>query len=166
MYIHALDPGYEQSALVVMEKDGKTIADAVVLPNGEILDYLGALYGARYRPGVLVIEQIESMGMPVGRETFETVFWSGRFAEAWTHTKGFAWTRITRRTVKVRICGSSRATDASIRVELIDRYGGTQKAIGSKAQPGPLYRIKSHLWAALAVAVAYQQGDGERPADR
>ncbi len=37
------------------------------------------------------------------------------------------------------------------------RYYDTRKdaAIGKKAAPGPLYHVKSHLWAALAVALAW-----------
>ncbi|MBA2380633.1 MAG: hypothetical protein H0V73_00860 [Chloroflexi bacterium] len=33
-------------------------------------------------PNVVVIEKIESYGMAVGAEVFDTVWWAGRFAEA------------------------------------------------------------------------------------
>ena len=47
-----------------------------------------------------------------------------------------------------------RAKDSNIRQALLDLYGGDKrKAIGIKAEPGPLYGIKSHMWAALGVAV-------------
>jgi hypothetical protein len=42
-----------------------------------------------------------------------------------------------------------RAKDANIRQALLDLIGPQ----GTKAQPGPTYGIKSHTWAALAVAV-------------
>jgi hypothetical protein len=64
---------------------------------------------------------------------------------------------LPRKDVKLHLCGSPRAKDANIRQALLDRYGGKEKAIGSKHQRGPLYGIRSHLWAALAVAVTYQE---------
>lgn len=63
--------------------------------------------------------------------------------------------RIFRRDIKLHLCNSVRAKDANIRQALIDRYGGKEKAIGKKKSPGPLYGIKSHMWAALALAVTY-----------
>jgi hypothetical protein len=46
-----------------------------------------------------------------------------------------------------------QAKDANIRQAILDRFGGKEKAIGKKANPGPLYGVKSHLWSALAVAL-------------
>ena len=65
---------------------------------------------------------------------------------------------LTRRAVKLHLCGSARAKDTNIRAALIDRFGGTggrRAAVGLKASPGPLYGIRSHEWAALAVAVTW-----------
>jgi len=42
-----------------------------------------------------------------------------------------------------------RAKDANIRQALLDLIGPQ----GTKKTPGPTYGIKSHTWAALAVAV-------------
>jgi len=64
--------------------------------------------------------------------------------------------RISRRAVKLHLCGSARAKDANIRQALIDRYGGSA-AIGRKAAPGPLYGVSKDVWSALAIAVTYQQ---------
>lgn len=109
---------------------------------------------ASIRPfDTVVIEGIESFGMAVGKEVFETVFWSGRFAE-----KAGVFHRVFRKQVKLHLCGSMKAKDPNIRQALIDRFGGVEgkaKAIGKKAEPGPLYGIKSHIWSALAVAVTY-----------
>jgi hypothetical protein len=46
-----------------------------------------------------------------------------------------------------------KAKDANVRQALIDRYGGKAEAIGTVKKQGPLYRVKSHAWQALAVAV-------------
>jgi hypothetical protein len=40
-------------------------------------------------------------------------------------------------------------------VALIDRFGGSERAKGTKKAPGPLLAIKSHEWAALALAVTW-----------
>lgn len=101
----------------------------------------------------VVIEGIESFGMAVGRDVFETVFWSGRFAQ---HAGSFD--RVFRKQVKLHLCGQARAKDGNIRQALIDRFGGVggkEVAIGRKASPGPLHGVKSHIWSALAVAVTY-----------
>jgi hypothetical protein len=160
--IYAIDPGYERSALVSLRPDG-SLFERFVCPNDDMRSaLLDFQRGARQRGhgDVLVIEQIESYGMAVGREVFETVFWSGRFAEIW----GFGpVVRLPRRDVKLTLCRSSKANDSNIRRALIDAYGpGEAKAIGRKATPGPLYGIKADLWAALAVGVTYQRLQQER----
>ena len=62
---------------------------------------------------------------------------------------------LPRRAVKLALCGDSRAKDANIRQELIDRFGGSA-AIGRKAAPGLLYGISRDASSALAIAVTYE----------
>ena len=102
-------------------------------------------------PDVVVIEKIESYGMAVGAEVFDTVWWAGRFAEAASRVPVVM---LPRRAVKLALCGDSRAKDANIRQALIDRFGGSA-AVGRKAAPGPLYGICRDVWSALAIAVTY-----------
>lgn len=150
MTVLALDPGTEKSAL--LHWDGKEILLAVLEPNGDILKRLEEF--PNYNPVILVIEMVEGMGMPVGQETFETVFWSGRFAQIF----GFEDVRrMGRKAVKRHICGSTRATDANIRAALIDRFGGEERAVGKKRSPGPLYDINQHLRSALALAITWME---------
>jgi hypothetical protein len=152
--ILAIDPGPEQSAYVDFR--GRVV-DHGILPNDELINML---IGETRVSQTLVIEQIAAMGMAVGAETFETVFWSGRFVEAW----GGEWDRVKRHEVKMHLCGNMRAKDANIRQALLDKFGpGKAKAVGTKRQPGPLYGIKSHCWAALAVAVTYAERSKEHP---
>lgn len=160
MKLAALDPGHVRSALVVM--DGDRVEHAEMLENGRMLTSLWAV--RRETPDMrLVIEQIESFGMAVGREVFETVFWCGRFAEFWGIDRV---ERFPRRLVKTTLCRTSRATDANVRQALIDHYGpGKEIAIGTKSKPRPLYGIKADLWAALAVGFTfprYQQEQREK----
>ena len=154
--IYAIDPGTTQSALVSLS-DGSASGD--MWDNHELLSGLQSGRLTLSSPPHLVIEQIESMGMAVGKETFETVFWSGRFAQAW-QSRGmkFSWSRVTRRAVKLHLCGSMKAKDANIRQALIDKFGG----IACTKKGGALYGIRSHLWAALAVAVTYREQSAVR----
>jgi hypothetical protein len=102
---------------------------------------------------VLAIERVASYGMSVGKEVFETCEWVGEFRNEWRrHGRGQA-VLVYRRDVKLHLCQSPRAKDANIRQALIDRWGGKAAAIGNAKNPGPLYGVKSHAWAALAVAV-------------
>jgi hypothetical protein len=154
--ILAIDPGPTESAFVLYDRGSvKAFGKRV---NAEVLDILN------YQPTqtidgedvTLVIEQIAAMGMAVGAEVFETCFWSGRFAELWSHTLG-KWDRIKRHQVKIHLCGSMKAKDANIRQALIDKFGGKDAAIGKKKNPGPLYGISGDVWQALAVAVTYAE---------
>jgi hypothetical protein len=130
--------------------EGSAVVGAWLEPNDAMRTRLQT-WGHDDR-AVLVVEQIESFGMPVGVEVFETVFWAGRFVEVW----GGAWERVTRRAVKLHLCGQARAKDGHIRQALIDRYGpGREAAIGRKASPGPLHGLRADLWAALAVGVTW-----------
>jgi hypothetical protein len=151
MSIFAIDPGTIQSALVILDHyPGRLIVrHSETSLNGAILERL------RKEPtvasDVLVIEQIESMGMAVGQETFTTVWWAGRFYEAWRHAHRY---QLPRRPIKLHLCGTMQAKDANVRAALLDKFGGAN-AIGKKAAPGPLYGVKGHEFAALAVAVTW-----------
>lgn len=139
-----IDPGSEKSAIVRLE--GGIVTFAEILPNDEALAKL-----VQEDPPV-IIEMVSSYGMAVGKSVFETVYWIGRFSEAVGGAQ-----RIYRKDIKLQLCGNFKAKDPEVRQALIDRFGGLggkEAAIGKKATPGPLYGIKSHLWAALAVAVA------------
>jgi hypothetical protein len=142
----AIDPGPTQSAFVLF--DGVRVIDHDLLTNQALLERLIAReFGGD--PYVTVIERIEAMGMSVGESVFETVHWAGRFAQA-----SQPFDRVTRRAVKLHLCGTMRAKDANISQALRDRFGGAS-AVGRKSAPGPLYGISSHRWAALAVAITW-----------
>lgn len=141
MRILAIDPGPTQSAFVEIRDDA--IFDFHKRDNETILAMLGGSAADQ-----CLIEKIEPMGMAVGAEVFETVFWSGRFAEAFGFDRVG---RVTRRQVKLHLCRSMRAKDANIRQALIDRYGGTPAI----KKGGPLYRVAGDVWSALAVAVTW-----------
>ena len=143
--ILAIDPGTEQSGYVILGSEGQ-VAEAGVVPNDEMKKIVYSFSATRPN-WTLAIEMIEARGMAVGRETFETCVFIGMLLEAWDHEK----VKVYRREVKLHLCGTCRAKDPNVRQALIDEYGGSS-AIGNKKNPGPLYRVKSHAWAALGVA--------------
>lgn len=151
MIVLAIDPGSARSAWLTLNTATGGIRNAAASSNEHLLN----LIRVDVRPGApvegVVIEKIEGFGMAVGAEVFETVYWSGRFAEA-AHPIP-VW-RIGRRIVKVHLCGTARAKDPNVRQVLIDRYGGPSSR-GTKSAPGPLYGIAKDLWSALAVAVTF-----------
>lgn len=147
----AIDPGPEQSAMVLLGSSGKP-GISVISRNEHVLELLETFDPWPDDSAHLAIEMIASYGMPVGREVFETCVWIGRFVERWEGEH----TLVYRQDVKLHLCQSPRAKDANIRQALIDRFGpGKEAAIGTKKNPGPLHGFKSHMWAALAVAVTH-----------
>lgn len=140
MRILAIDPGTTQSGFVLY--DGKVLSSGV-MPNEDLLRIV-----ADDRSDALAIEKIVSYGKAVGDTTFETCYWSGRFAQAWSCPDEVH--RITRLKVKLELGLSGGAKDADVNRKLLEVVGPK----GTKANPGPTYGIISHAWAALGVAVA------------
>lgn len=148
--ILAIDPGPAESAWLTYNIVTGSVGHFAKVDNDHILAFLRH---ASTEITEVVIEKVESFGMAVGAEVFETVYWSGRFAEA-AHPRPVE--RIGRKAVKLHLCGSMRAKDANIRAALLDRYGpGKENAVGTKAHPGPLYGLSGDTWSALAVAVTW-----------
>lgn len=145
----AIDPGNKQSAWLIL-RDGKPSRFGIN-ENESLMSLLGGLSLEQ----TMVIEQVACMGMAVGAEVFETVFWSGRFAQAWSEYGG-QFSRLKRADVKMHLCGNMRAKDGNIRQALIDKFGG-EAAVGKKKNPGPLYGISKDVWSALAIAITYAE---------
>lgn len=138
----AIDPGTRESGVVIIQAG--LITDAKVLSNEAVV---GGLLSVFMPTHPLLIEKIEGMGMAVGKEVFTTVWWTGRFHQAFDGKVEY----ITRREVKLHLCGTSRAKDANVLQALKDRLG----APGTKKNPGWTYGVKSHCWPALAVALTW-----------
>jgi hypothetical protein len=142
MVILAIDPGTTESAYVLW--DGSCLHEKGKIQNETMLEKCETAESAER----CVIEKVQSFGKPVGESTFETVFWSGRFAQAFGPRRV---DRIGRTAVKNHICHSSSAKDPHIRQALIDRFGEP----GTKKKPGLLYGVSGDVWAALALAVTW-----------
>lgn len=145
--ILSVDPGTTESAYVLLDKDLHPVLFDII-PNAGMLDEIARLSP---RADSFAVEMIASYGMAVGAETFETVFWIGRFWQvAESHgIKNLA--KVNRMEVKMNLCHTTKAKDANVRQALIDRFG----EVGKAKAPGFYYGVKSHIWSAIAVAVTY-----------
>lgn len=142
----ALDPGTTETAYVLW--DGSRLFAKGIVSNKEILS---GIYDSLWSAHICYIEEIAGYGMSVGAEVFKTIYWYGRFAEAW-YTNSFDAVEailVPRKAIKLHHCGSGKATDANIRQALIDRFG----APGKKSNPNPItFGVTKHEWSALAIA--------------
>ena len=165
--ILAIDPGTEQSGWVLYDLITDQLVSGIT-NNTELLLEMDKMHATD-----LAIEMIGNYGMAVGRSTFETCVWIGRFVQWWC-TKlqsdgdvaqvtfdpvDFQRVFVYRREVKMYLCDSMRAKDKNVRQAILDRFeptgGGKTPQIGTKAQPGPLYGVSGHVWSALGVALTF-----------
>lgn len=147
MTVITVDPGYRQSAYLVF--DGQRILSHGIEPNETLLARLAGPSEA----DVLVLEEMQFFrSFGAGREVFESVFWSGRFAQVWAPRPC---ERILRSQVRAHL-GASKGGDATVRAALIERFGPFREdAVGTRAKPGPLFGIRQDEWSALALAVTW-----------
>jgi len=153
--ILAIDPGTTKSAYCLY--DGHTPLDFEIYDNETMLSILNDIF--KIACDWVVIEKVASMGMAVGQDVFETVFWTGRFVQE-LESQGFnTWDRMPRKDVKMHLCNSTRAKDANIITALIDRFDpdrrGGKYGKGTKKNPGYFYNFSKDIWQAFALAVTY-----------
>jgi hypothetical protein len=141
-----IDPGPVESAFVWWD----AVAEQVIRLESIPVFKLDSITIGPLLKGVdcVSIEWIECFGMAVGQETFRTVAGIGWFASL-LYDRTWSLRLVPRRSVKMHLCNSMRAKDANVRQALIDRFG----PVGTKKQPGKLYGVATHYWAALGVAV-------------
>jgi hypothetical protein len=147
-----IDPGPRESAYCHLRNG--IVMGARKVPNEIMLGYLQGLDIADL--SAVVIETIFPRGQSVGLDTMDTQFWAGRFAQVCDDASAGTWHKIDRQDVRFAICGSLNTNDSSVRTALLDMWGGSKDAIGTKKEPGPLKSIKADMWSALAIAVAWQ----------
>jgi hypothetical protein len=140
-FVIGIDPGPDQSAYV--EFDGKRVCRHGIVTNKHLHTMMCSFVHAP-----IFIEMIASYGMAVGASVFNTCVEIGWF-EAVADWCDIEVERVFRRDIKLHLCQSPRAKDANVRQALLDRLGPQ----GTKKAPGPTYGVRSHEWAALAVAV-------------
>lgn len=176
MVVIGIDPGPEKSGVVVFNaSSNEVIWSADDLDNKVVLVQLreGGWWPHAMTVDVVFVETIEAMGLTVGKSTFQTMKWVGRFIEAWEGVGancggGGVIYEVSRGDEKVFLCGavtfrnpstgkSKAVSDAQIKAAIKDKFpatgGGKNPVVGTKRKPGPLYGVKGHAWSALAVAL-------------
>ena len=156
MNILTLDPGTTHTAWMLYDTARQLPVKFDWVENSDILVILEN-NGGDLSFNHVVCEGIQSYGMPVGRETFETCIWIGRFMQLADNRVPFQ--IMYRRDVKLNLCNSVRAKDSNVRQALLDRFpatgGGKTPQVGTKAARGPLYGVSKHVWSTLAIAVTW-----------
>jgi len=153
----AIDPGPRESGWVVFDEEANRPVEHGISVNHKLLpaiEYESSSFG---RCTTMGIEMMEPMGMPVGRDVFFSCVWIGAFVNEWLGGDKNVFL-ISQHEIRHEICGHVHAKFANIRRALIDRIG----PIGTKKMPGPLIGVKTHIWSALAVAVAVSAGRGKQ----
>lgn len=156
MKVIGIDPGTTKSGVVLWgsDDDSHSILHAGVTDNGDVAGFIRTC-----NPDVVAIEWIQSMGMVVGKEVFETCLWVGRFVEFSVGIE-IPCRCVPRGVIKLHHCMSPRANDSNISQALRDKYG--QK--GTKKDPGFFFGVAGHAWQACAVA-AYVAEGGRDPSE-
>ncbi len=163
--IMAIDPGNKESAFVLMDDITLRPIRSAKVPNGDVLAQIKAFRKAITKP-VVVIENVASYGMAVGRDVFETCVWIGRFCQM-AILCGLVVEYIYRRDVKLNLCMNSRAKDGNIRRALIDRFAlhDMKNGKGSKKRPDWFYGFAADQWQAYAAGVTFidlREGENEK----
>lgn len=156
-YVFAIDPGTYESAYVLLEYPSMRPFLFDKISNEEMIVMIRNIcFG--YKLKYAAIEKLAALGMPIGQETLDTGEWIGEFKRI-MKDNGINPVMVFRRYEKLRICGDSRANDASIRQALIDRfaYGVSNRGKGTKKDPGFFYGFRADIWQAFAVAVTARE---------
>lgn len=155
MVYAGIDPGTLHSAVCFFDYDRMTILEHLDLPNHDLLRWLRVHC---VRTGLVSIEMVECQGLKlIGKETFQTVRWVGRFEQVCSD-RGVPVQLVTRGKILIHHCGRRQGVgDPNIKRAVMDRFpatgGGANPYKGTKSQPGPLYGISDHEWQALACAL-------------
>ena len=155
MKVFAIDPGNVKSAYCVIDSDSLRPLNFDIIDN-DVLNV--RLREEVYQEGdCAVIEMVESYGMSVGRDVFETVFWIGRFYETLKRRLTLNTYRVYRTEEKLHICQNRKAKDSNISRALIDRFAvhDMKNGKGTKGNPDWFYGFKKDLWQAYAVGLTF-----------
>lgn len=155
MMILAIDPGNVLSAYVLVG-DKMQVLNKGKLANKDVEK---VLYKALQIPHLEVVcESINSYGMSVGREVFDTCKQIGRF-EYMCDLARNKMHYVARKDEKLAICMSPNANDSTIRRALIDKYAkhDLKNGKGTKKNPDWFHGFSGDMWQAFAVAETYNE---------
>lgn len=155
--ILAIDPGPVESAWCVIDAETRRPLEFGKPNNKALLTDLTIDNDLALWRTVdhAAIEMVASYGMPVGREVFDTVLWTGRFSQAIYERTGTAPDLVFRQPVKLHHCHTPKAKDGNVIQALVDRFapGQPNRGKGTKADPGWFHGFAADVWQAYALAV-------------
>ncbi len=171
-FIMGIDPGNKESAFCLVSPDFHPLSFAKLPNMSSQTAGPRDLFFEEVKKQILsvpkeaqisvVIEGIESYGMPVGREVFDTARYIGRLEALIENEFMICPAKIYRHDEKMTLCHSARANDATIKQALIDRFapGVRNHGKGTKKEPGWFYGMKADCWSAYAIAITYADMSG------
>lgn len=141
MFVVGIDPGDNQSAYAVVDANYEVV-EADKVENEDLALFLKCILGDTH----VVVEGIQSYGMPVGRNVFDTCYQIGRILQI-CDDLGLPWTIYNRPEYTKAICGVQKISDSVLRQALLLRFGGDKKG-------EPLNKLKGSTDKRSAFAIA------------
>jgi hypothetical protein len=145
--IIAIDPGPELCGLVLYG-NGRVLMSHKAITVGDALAFLNDWR----KPPHVALERVQSYGI-AGGDLLRTAEVMGELRRRALDNGMTVSLHYRREVLQALDVTGKGGRDTLVRHRLIEMHGGTKAlAIGKKADPGPLYGVTSHAWAALAVA--------------
>ena len=144
MMIIGVDPGPKETGYAIMDTSDYLPLEAGKLPNAEFSVMLSMAPAEGLH---IACEGIQSQGMPVGKEVFETCFNIGEYRHI-ARVAAIPFFIYPRQEYARSICGCKQYGDAVLRKALIMRFGGDRKG-----EPLNLLKGDTDRRSAFAVAV-------------
>ena len=162
--ILGIDPGNELSAYCLCDYDTLKPKDFGKVTNAELIEKVIPMINDNAMQ-VVAVELIQSYGMAVGKEVFETCYFIGKLCDRIERNTSIKQIRrIYRKDEKLAICGNLKANDTIIRHTLIDMFAkhDFKNGKGTKQKPDWFYGFKADCWSAYAICyTAKMQNEGK-----
>ena len=143
--ILSIDVGTSETGYCIVDKETYKPLQIGKISNEELLKIV-----KKEEYDILVYEEFQSYGMPIGVSTITSITWNGRYIQS-ALDRNIPIFPIYRKEEKINICNSMKAKDSNIRQALIDRFG----IVGVKKSPGWFYGFKKDIWSSYAIAVTF-----------
>lgn len=152
MIILALDVGTEQSGYCLMDRETYKPLEFGKIDNFTLLENV-VRHGVY---DVLVYEEFQSYGMPVGKSTIASITWNGRYIQASCERK-IPYFPVYRVEEKINLCGTTKAKDANLRQAMIDRFAtfDFKNGKGTKDNRDWFYGFSKDAWSAAIIGVTF-----------
>lgn len=151
MKILAIDVGTTETGFCLIDKDTYRPIRFGKVSNEELLNIV-----KNEDYDILIYEEFQSYGMPIGISTITSITWNGRYIQSALDRNKIV-DYIYRKEEKLNLCGSMKAKDSNIRQALIDRFAkfDFKNGKGVKGNTDFFYGFSKDVWSAFAVGVTW-----------